>query len=133
MPQASQIDLDELYVLAQLAAKDEAEASRLVENAVLRKRKDPTCSSKLAILEQVSGSVQDGSSDLLKRARFTNEIIETIPAIFANFNPQLTDASYEEKYPYVITETVILRNVTTASGKALRLSNNPFMFNEVKV
>ncbi|MFK7922961.1 MAG: hypothetical protein AB8H47_13440 [Bacteroidia bacterium] len=55
------------------------------------------------------------------------------PAIFANFNPQLTDASYEEKYPYVITETVILRNITTASGQTLRLSNNPFMFNEAKV
>ena len=55
------------------------------------------------------------------------------PAIFANFNPQLTDSSYQEKFPYVITKEVVLRNVTTTSGKALRVSNNLFMFREVKV
>lgn len=55
------------------------------------------------------------------------------PAIFANFNPKMTDESYEEKFPYVITREVILRNVTTTSGKDLRLSDNPFMFREVKV
>ncbi|WPP53641.1 hypothetical protein [Catalinimonas niigatensis] len=55
------------------------------------------------------------------------------PAIFADFNPQMTDDSYEEKFPYVRTRKVILRNVSTASGKALRLSDNPFMFKDVKV
>ena len=55
------------------------------------------------------------------------------PAIFANFNPQMTDNSYQEKFPYVITKEVILRNVTTASGKAVRVSNNLFMFREVMV
>jgi hypothetical protein len=55
------------------------------------------------------------------------------PAIFSNFNPQMTDNSYVEKYPYVRTREVILRNVTIASGKALRLSDNPFMFKFVKV
>ena len=55
------------------------------------------------------------------------------PAIFANFNPKMTDDSYVEKFPYVITREVILRNVTTTSGKTLRLSDNPFMFNDVKV
>ena len=55
------------------------------------------------------------------------------PAIFANFNPQMTDNSYQEKFPYVITKEVVLRNVTTASGKAVRVSNNLFMFREVKV
>ncbi|MGI9542979.1 MAG: hypothetical protein ACR2MX_06940 [Cyclobacteriaceae bacterium] len=55
------------------------------------------------------------------------------PAIFKNFNPQMTDDSYQEKFPYVSTSKVILRNVTTASGKALRLSDNPFMFKNVKV
>ncbi len=34
-----------------------------------------------------------------------------------NFNPELTDNSYQEKYPYVKTKEVILRNVTTTSGK----------------
>jgi hypothetical protein len=55
------------------------------------------------------------------------------PAIFANFNPQMTDDSYQEKFPYVRTREVILRNVTTNSGKDLRLSDNPFMFKDVKV
>ncbi|ARK13376.2 hypothetical protein A6C57_25240 [Fibrella sp. ES10-3-2-2] len=55
------------------------------------------------------------------------------PAIFADFNPQLTDQAYREKFPYVLTKEVILRNVTTRSGKALRVSDNPFMFREVKL
>ena len=55
------------------------------------------------------------------------------PAIFADFNPKMTDASYQEKFPYVETKEVILKNVTTTSGKTLRLSDNPFMFRDVKV
>ncbi|MGV3586578.1 MAG: hypothetical protein ACO1OF_06235 [Adhaeribacter sp.] len=55
------------------------------------------------------------------------------PAIFANFNPAMTDNSYQEKFPYVRTKEIILRRVTTASGKPLRISNNPFMFKDVKV
>jgi hypothetical protein len=38
-----------------------------------------------------------------------------------------------EQFPYVKTKEVILRNVTTVSGKSLRLSDNPFMFKDVKV
>lgn len=55
------------------------------------------------------------------------------PAIFGNFNSKMTDDSYQEKFPFVITQEVILQNVTTASGKDLRLSDNPFMFKGVKV
>ncbi len=55
------------------------------------------------------------------------------PAIFADFNPQMTDESYLEEYPYVRTRQVVVSNVTTTSGKALRLSNNEFMFRDVKV
>ena len=55
------------------------------------------------------------------------------PAIFADFNAKFTDASYQEKYPNIKTEQVILKNVTTASGKPIRLSDNPFMFRDVKV
>jgi hypothetical protein len=55
------------------------------------------------------------------------------PAIFSDFNPKMTDDSYEEKYPYVITEKVILKNVTTESGKDLIVSENPYMFRDVKV
>lgn len=55
------------------------------------------------------------------------------PAIFANFNPQMTGNTYQEKFPYVKTKEVILRNVTTVSKKALRVSDNPFMFKDVKI
>ena len=55
------------------------------------------------------------------------------PAIFANFNSKMKDESYVEKFPYVITKEVILKNVTTASGKDLRISDNLFMFKGVKV
>ena len=55
------------------------------------------------------------------------------PAIFSNFNPKMTDDSYVEKFPYIKTREVILKNVTTASGKALRISDNTYMFRDVKV
>jgi len=55
------------------------------------------------------------------------------PAIFGDFNPAMTSDSYVEKFPYVITREVILRNVTVVSGKSMRLSNNPYMFRNVKV
>ncbi len=55
------------------------------------------------------------------------------PAIFTDFNPQMKDDSYQEKFPYVKTREVILKNVTTASGKPLRVSDNPYMFRDVKV
>ena len=55
------------------------------------------------------------------------------PAIFANFNRRCTDDTYAEKFPYIRTREVTLRDVTTASGKALRVSDNEFMFRDVKV
>ena len=55
------------------------------------------------------------------------------PYIFDNFNPEMTDSSYKEAFPFVRTKEVILRNVTTATGKRLSLSTNPFIFNAVKV
>lgn len=55
------------------------------------------------------------------------------PRIFANFNPKRTDDSYLESFPYVITRDVVLRNVKTASGKPLRVSDNTYMFKDVKI
>lgn len=57
----------------------------------------------------------------------------TGPAIFANFNPRLTSGSYIEKFPYIKTKEVVVKDVTTTSGQKLRLSYNPHMFNDVKV
>jgi hypothetical protein len=55
------------------------------------------------------------------------------PAVFANFNPHMVDESYKEEFPYTVTREVILRNVTTASGKPLKTSDNPFMFRNVRI
>ena len=55
------------------------------------------------------------------------------PAIFSNFNPKMTDNTYQEKFPYIKTKTVILKNITTASKKTLRISDNKFMFKDVTV
>ncbi|MDX2071050.1 MAG: hypothetical protein SFV55_21655 [Haliscomenobacter sp.] len=55
------------------------------------------------------------------------------PAIFANFNPEKTDDSYREQFPLVKTREVMLINVTTTSGKPLRVSDNAFLFKDVKV
>lgn len=55
------------------------------------------------------------------------------PAIFANFNPAMTDDSYEETFPHVRTKEVLLKNVTTESGKELRVSDNPFLFTDVEI
>ena len=55
------------------------------------------------------------------------------PALFDDFNPKRTDESYVEQFPYVLTKEVILKKVSTASGKEVRVSNNSFMFRGVKV
>jgi hypothetical protein len=55
------------------------------------------------------------------------------PAIFGNFNSERKDDSYEEKFPYVLTKEVRLKNVKTTSGKELRLSENEGMFKRVRI
>ena len=55
------------------------------------------------------------------------------PWIFGLFNKANTSADYQEDFPYHVTEEVVLRNVTTASGKPVNLSPNPYMFRNVKV
>ena len=55
------------------------------------------------------------------------------PAIFGNFNPKLTDETYKSSFCYHVPREVILNNVTTASGKPLRLCDNMFMFRNVNI
>lgn len=54
-------------------------------------------------------------------------------ALFNNFNPKMKDDLYVEKFPFIITKEVILKNVTTTSGKTIRLSDNLYMFRNVTV
>ena len=55
------------------------------------------------------------------------------PKLFASFNNAFTSEEYVEQYPYVITEEVEISNLTIKSGKPLIVSNNPFMFRNVKI
>ncbi|WP_229655534.1 hypothetical protein [Pedobacter puniceum] len=55
------------------------------------------------------------------------------PAIFANFNPKMVDGAYQEKFPYVKTKEVNIKNLNILSGKPLRVSDNTYMFRDVKV
>jgi len=55
------------------------------------------------------------------------------PFVFGMFNPKNTSSDYVEKHPYHVTEEVELRNVTTKSGRPVRLSPNEWMFRNVKV
>ncbi|MBQ6926004.1 MAG: hypothetical protein IJQ73_15305 [Kiritimatiellae bacterium] len=55
------------------------------------------------------------------------------PNIFAMFNRDNTGPQHVEKFPYHVTEEVVLRNVTTASGLEPVLSPNKYMFRNVKV
>ena len=55
------------------------------------------------------------------------------PAIFGQFSKKNVAPGYVEQFPYHVTEEVVLKNVTTASGKELVLSPNKHMFRNVKV
>lgn len=55
------------------------------------------------------------------------------PAVFANFNPEMTDDSYVQDFPFITTKELIFRRVTVASKKQLRLSDNTFIFRNVKI
>jgi hypothetical protein len=53
------------------------------------------------------------------------------PAVLGNFCPAYKDPSFAQKFPYVKTREVSIKDVTTTSGKPIRLSDNPVMFRDV--
>lgn len=53
--------------------------------------------------------------------------------LFTDLYKDVTYEAYKQAFPYVITKKVILKNVTTTSGKALIVSDNGFMFRDVEV
>jgi len=55
------------------------------------------------------------------------------PKIFANFNPDFINDEYVEQYPYALTKEVAINNMSIESGKPLQVSNNQFMFRNVKI
>jgi hypothetical protein len=54
-------------------------------------------------------------------------------AIFSNFNPKMIDKNFHENFPYIKTEKVILKNISVSTKKKLVVSENPFMFRNVKI
>ena len=55
------------------------------------------------------------------------------PKIFSTFNNAYSNEEFVEKYPYILTEEVIIKDLTIKSGKPYFISNNQFMFRNVKV
>ena len=62
-----------------------------------------------------------------KRPNYKDVIITWI----GDFNPKMINTDFQEQYPYVKTEKVILNNISISSEKQLVVSENPFMFKEV--
>ncbi len=54
-------------------------------------------------------------------------------SVFEDFNSEMTNDSYLEKFPYIKTKELFLNNVTSSSGKTLRISDNLYMFKDVKI
>ncbi|MDR0337708.1 MAG: hypothetical protein LBI18_11515 [Planctomycetaceae bacterium] len=55
------------------------------------------------------------------------------PKIFGSFNNEYKNEEYVEKYPYIITKEVEIKKMNIQSGKSWIISNNPFMFRNVKI
>lgn len=55
------------------------------------------------------------------------------PRIFGNFNKEYTNDDYVEKYPYVKTEEVQIRDLVIDSGRPYRVSDNTQMFNHLRI
>ena len=55
------------------------------------------------------------------------------PRLFASFNSANTSASHVDSYPIVVTEEVIINNLTIESGQPLIVSINQYMFRNVRV
>ena len=55
------------------------------------------------------------------------------PKIFANFDAAYTNEEHVQQFPYVLTEEVLIKDLTIKSGKPWIISTNPFMFRNVKI
>jgi hypothetical protein len=55
------------------------------------------------------------------------------PKIFSSFNNAYKNEEYKEMYPYIITKEVEIKNLTIKSGQSLLVSDNMFMFRNVKI
>ena len=54
-------------------------------------------------------------------------------SLFANFNPKMIKEDFKEDFPYVRTKKVTIEDLTISGNQKLKLSENPFMFKDVKI
>ena len=52
------------------------------------------------------------------------------PALLGDFNRAYNTPEYKERFPYIKTREIIVRNIATESGKNWRLSDNSVMFRD---
>lgn len=57
----------------------------------------------------------------------------TGPKIFGVFNSRYSDDSFKEDFPYAVTEEVTVSDLTSASGLPFSVSDNAYMFRNVKI
>lgn len=105
----------------------------------------PPAESKITAISLINGSYS-GEHDfgyqchMPKRITIENLLIKDAnhsenysgAAVFANFNSAYKDNSFQEKYPYIKTRKVVLKNIKSESNKSVRMSNNSNMFAGVK-
>ncbi len=53
--------------------------------------------------------------------------------LFSNFNRACKDESYKDKYPYILPKEVVLGDLVIDSGRPWIVSDNAFMFRNVKI
>jgi hypothetical protein len=72
----------------------------------------------------IDGLVMDDSNPVEKYAG---------PKLLATFNDAYASEDYKQKFPYVIIREIDLRGLKIKSGKPYIISNNPFMFRNVRI
>lgn len=106
----------------------------------------PPAESQITAISLISGSY-NGEHDfgyqchMPKKIKIENLQIKdgnhgdkyTGAVLFANFNPAFKDQSFQEKYPYIKTQKVVLKNINSDSNKSVRISHNNYMFKDTKL
>ena len=54
-------------------------------------------------------------------------------SLFANFNPKMINEDFKEDFPYIRTKKVSIEDLSISGNQKLKLSENPFMFKDVKI
>jgi hypothetical protein len=54
-------------------------------------------------------------------------------SLFANFNPKMINENFKEDFPYIRTQKVTIKDLTISSNQKLKVSENQFMFKDLKI